>query len=693
MAFPIITGATSSVTADTGLTNTDHTVAMPSGIVAGEKLLMIFGCRPADVNTPAGWSLADNSSATLTDLYVFYKTATLSEPASVTVTTDVGTNSVHRVYRLNNAADPSQILFSLSDVNNNAPNAPSLTPAGGIDDYLWITAFVQRLHYAPDSVPANYSTGNVRFDNSTNGVVMGWGERSLNAASEDPDAWGTIGSQEWSAVTIAISYEENVAPARAITGVDGDDDIYAGQTFTINATGLDPDSDVRTVTLGSETLTIESWSEVSENTYEVSVTLPLFTQLEHGVTHTLTITDDTGALVYAAPVMLSLNPAWESVALAAVPDAGHRSFFHEFVTQQGFTAEVTDVLFLESHADLTVDGEWRPTIDPPSTINGKVRVWDVSAGTFTPPMSYTWTDGGVVAGVDTTPDAFTFIDQTDVDVSTVYESNAITVTGVDVGEDIPVSITGGEYAVSTDGGSTWGAFTSTPTNVQLNYQIKVRTTSSASYETGVNVGLTVGGISDTFTLTTMADPVVPDTTPPVITLIGSPTVEVDQGTAYTEQGATATDDRDGDITEDIVISGDIVDTNTVGSYNVTYDVMDASGNPATTVTRTITVVDNTKPVITLLGNVTTYIAVNGTYSEPGAVAVDNNDGVITGSISIGGDTVDETTVGTYTLTYDVTDAAGNTAVTVTRDVVIYEPTVVTGSVKDLSFGLTVNMSL
>ena len=45
-----------------------------------------------------------------------------------------------------------------------------------------------------------------------------------------------------------------------------------------------------------------------------------------------------------------------------------------------------------------------------------------------------------------------------------------------------------------------------------------------------------------------------------------------------------------------------VDTQTVGSYTVTYNVSDASGNAATEVTRTVNVVDTTIPVITLTGD-------------------------------------------------------------------------------------------
>ncbi|MCP3933955.1 MAG: DUF5011 domain-containing protein, partial [Actinomycetia bacterium] len=92
-----------------------------------------------------------------------------------------------------------------------------------------------------------------------------------------------------------------------------------------------------------------------------------------------------------------------------------------------------------------------------------------------------------------------------------------------------------------------------------------------------------------------------DITPPVITLVGANPQTIEVGSPYVELGATALDNNDGDITGSIVIDATAVNTTIVGSYVVTYDVTDSSGNPATHVTRTVTVVDTTAPVITLVG--------------------------------------------------------------------------------------------
>ncbi|RLJ17091.1 hypothetical protein DJ030_15095 [bacterium endosymbiont of Escarpia laminata] len=167
-----------------------------------------------------------------------------------------------------------------------------------------------------------------------------------------------------------------------------------------------------------------------------------------------------------------------------------------------------------------------------------------------------------------------------------------------------------------------------------------------------------------------------DGTPPVITLLGTDPLNFLVGGTYTDPGATATDDIDGDITGNIVVAGDTVDTAVEGTYLVTYDVSDAAGNPATQLARAVNV-DGTPPVITLLGTDPLDLSVGDTYSDPGVTATDDIDGDITGNIVVAGDTVDTAVEGTYLVTYDVSDAAGNPAAQLARTVnVVNDPPVI-----------------
>ncbi|MGI6330034.1 MAG: immunoglobulin-like domain-containing protein [Bacilli bacterium] len=79
-----------------------------------------------------------------------------------------------------------------------------------------------------------------------------------------------------------------------------------------------------------------------------------------------------------------------------------------------------------------------------------------------------------------------------------------------------------------------------------------------------------------------------DKTPPVITLKGSSTLTLIQGTKYQESGYTVVDNCDFNLQDKVKISGQ-VDYEKIGTYKLVYSVTDNSGNTSK-VTRTITVI-------------------------------------------------------------------------------------------------------
>lgn len=161
----------------------------------------------------------------------------------------------------------------------------------------------------------------------------------------------------------------------------------------------------------------------------------------------------------------------------------------------------------------------------------------------------------------------------------------------------------------------------------------------------------------------------PDTVAPEINLIGSSVINIQQGNAFSDPGYTATDNIDGDITGNVVVGGDTVNTSTIGSYVITYNVVDGAGNSASEVSRTVNVsaaVDSIAPVITLNGNGSIDVEYGDVFTDPGATASDNIYGDISSDIVVAGDTVNVNSLGSYTITYDVSDAEGNAATQVTR---------------------------
>lgn len=160
-----------------------------------------------------------------------------------------------------------------------------------------------------------------------------------------------------------------------------------------------------------------------------------------------------------------------------------------------------------------------------------------------------------------------------------------------------------------------------------------------------------------------------DNTAPVITLKGSATENVEVGYAYVDSGATAMDDLDGDITHKIV-SGGTVDTGTVGTYYIRYNVKDSAGNAAEEVVRTVKVTqDKTKPVITLLGADPLYMQVHTSFADPGATASDNRDGDVSANV-VTQVNIDTSKLGSYDVIYSAYDNSGNAADPVVRTVIV-----------------------
>ncbi len=156
-----------------------------------------------------------------------------------------------------------------------------------------------------------------------------------------------------------------------------------------------------------------------------------------------------------------------------------------------------------------------------------------------------------------------------------------------------------------------------------------------------------------------------DTEKPQITLKGGEEIIVYLNDEFQDQGFTATDNVDGDISNRVQVSYDKpIDTDTVGTYTITYKVTDKAGNKATA-SRKVTVkskavADTEKPQITLKGGEEITVYLNDEFQDPGFTATDNVDGDISKRVQVSGK-ADTGTVGTYTLTYKVTDTAGNEA--------------------------------
>ncbi len=151
-----------------------------------------------------------------------------------------------------------------------------------------------------------------------------------------------------------------------------------------------------------------------------------------------------------------------------------------------------------------------------------------------------------------------------------------------------------------------------------------------------------------------------DTQAPAITLESIPGYFTLPGQPYQEEGFSAYDDYDGDISHLV--------TSTEENGIVTYTVADSSGNRVS-VSRTLVYNDPVAPVITLVGG-DVDVQKGEIFTDPGFTALDNCDGDITAKVTVSGE-VNMAKAGAYTLTYTVADSYGNSH-TVDRIVTVFK---------------------
>ncbi len=140
-----------------------------------------------------------------------------------------------------------------------------------------------------------------------------------------------------------------------------------------------------------------------------------------------------------------------------------------------------------------------------------------------------------------------------------------------------------------------------------------------------------------------------DTQLPVISLTANEGTFTFPGQPYEEEGYSASDNYDGDVTAAVIREEK--------DGKVYYTVTDSSGN-TTQVVRDIFYDDPVPPELVLSGEDILQVKLGDSFVDPGYQAADNVDGDITAKVTVEG-TVDTATVGRYTLTYTATDGFGN----------------------------------
>lgn len=217
MTTPIIEDS-GPTTTGVGSDDSTPTYNLPSGIVSGDLLIVkstadIPSTTAVQFTWPAGWNKLyeitdDNEKITVS---AAWRDATGSDGTTVTPTLNISTRSCAAAYRISGAeagaVQPPYFTTSTNQGLTATPNPPSITPAGGSDDYL-ILAFgpVNSDNQTFTGFPSGYvGTGAIKSGTPGFQCELGFASKSLTSATtEDPGGFTISTARDCVPTTIAI---------------------------------------------------------------------------------------------------------------------------------------------------------------------------------------------------------------------------------------------------------------------------------------------------------------------------------------------------------------------------------------------------------------------------------------------------------------------------------------------------------
>jgi len=600
-----------------------------------------------------------------------------------------------------------EVTFNFTDSNNNVAiqvtrtvtvidtTAPVITLTGDAD----ITIQAGSIYSDQGAIFSDNldTTGTITIVGDTIDTnILGENTITYNAT----DSEGNVAAE----VTRTVTVIDTTAPVITLTG-DADITIQAGSVYTdagaIFSDNLDTTGtitvvgdDIDTSILGENTITYNATDSEGNVAIEVTRTVTVIDTTPPVITLNgdATITLEVGSNYTELGAVVTDNYDADDIALIG-GDTVDTSTLGTYEVTYNFTDSNNNVAVEVTRTVNVVD-----TTPPVITLNGDATV-NIEVGS-------TYTELGAIVTDNYDADDVALIDGDIVDIDTsildTYEvtyiftdssnNDAVVVTRTVnvVDTTAPVIVVTGGNTITIEAGS---LFIPPVVTLTDNYDDDLIITLEGNYDTTINPL-----VPGTYTITYNKDDssgnqaaevivtvTITDTTIPVITLEGSATVTIEAGSTYEDLGVTITDNA---LVVGNATVSNTVDTSVLGTYTITYDYTDPSGNAAAQVSRTVEVIDTTPPAITLNGDDEITIQAGSFYTDAGAIFSDNLD--TTGTITVAGDTVDTSVLGDYTITFDAVDTEGNNAIQVTRTVTVVDTTapviVITG-------GNTLNIEL
>ena len=617
-------------------TNANVVVSKPTGTTAGDVLvagITVYGGAGTTITAPSGWALisrtnqgTSNSTGSV-GLASFYKIANTSEPSTYTWTiawnSGVATadrSAIGGIARYTgvNTSNPLDVTSTTSSGNGTSAIAPSITT-------VTAGSTVINLYGAGDNVAFTQASGSTeRFDvninvgGGANGDLAGsYGDFTKAVAGSTGTKTATVpGTVNWTAHSVALRPDIIAPTLSQVTPV-------LTPSNNINPSYRFNSSEAGTITYGGSCTSPTTVATAGDNAI-------IFHVLAQGTYSNCTIT---------------------------VTDAAHNASTPLHVNT--FTIDTTaPVITLVDSSTVAVEYNGTYT-DAGATATDNV---DVSVSVTTSGVVHTGTLGQYIltyTATDTSGNHATPVTRT---VNVVDTTAPIIASHADVTVE----------ATSPAGAVVTYTIPNSSDNVDGSLLATCSPLSGTTFVFGTTtVSCNKTDSSGNQAATTTFSVFVVDTTKPVITLNGSNPQTILVGGAYSELGATVTDNFNTGLTPTIDASA--VNISVVGSYSVKYDAVDSSGNNATEVLRTVNVVDQEAPIITLTGANPQNIEVNTSYTELGATVTDNYDNGLVANIDSSNVTSHINALGSYTVTYTAQDSSGNGATT-TRAVNVVDTT-------------------
>ena len=415
--------------------------------------------------------------------YAFTVSAIQSVDISHTLTHEVGHNfgSSHSRYQKDS---PGPGLYSYS--------AGWYFEGTGSTDYSTIMAYTDD-GYGNKYIEVPYfSNPDVSYDGGVTGhATNGDNAQTLKNTMGVVEAYRTAAAGDSNPDAFSFVDQTNVARSIVVT------------SNAITVSGINTAADI-SITGGEYSINGGSYTSASGTVNNGNTVM---VQLQSSPNYSTT----TGATLMIGGVFDTFN-----VTTLTTPDTDPNQFYFIDQTNVPINSEITSNTITVSGINAEIDisitgGKYSINSGPYTDLAGKVNNGDqvtvqlTSSGNYLMEVAANLIIGtksdifNVTTRSSTTPDPFTFVDQVNVPLNTALVSNVITVSGLGAEADIGI-INGGEYKINS------GSYTSGTAKVKNGDSVTVRQTSASSYLSTTNTTLTIGGVSDTFSVTTVAAP-------------------------------------------------------------------------------------------------------------------------------------------------------------------------------------------